>query len=166
MVATVLGGPSPNMKAGMRRAVLHTPPLHPWLTARRHSDPQGEMFRAQAVHDTNDPRGPGNVLRWVHWCSQPSICALSPLKNLPRWHQAPGSSPWLCRSLFFNSFALQMWMIPNAALRAVQTWMDEFVYLFSPNYERGLVLVQRGLNMPAPDSSRGINSGERVHFVT
>lgn len=57
-------------------------------------------------------------------------------------------------------------MIPNATLRALQTSTDEFVYLFGLNYERGLVLVQRGLNVLAPDSSRGINSGERVHFVT
>lgn len=57
-------------------------------------------------------------------------------------------------------------MIPNTTLRALQTSTDEFVYLFGLNYERGLVLVQRGLNVLAPDSSGGINSGERVHFVT
>lgn len=57
-------------------------------------------------------------------------------------------------------------MIPNATLRVVQTSMDEFVYLFRLNFERGLVLVQRGLNVLAPDSCGGINSGERVHFVT
>lgn len=57
-------------------------------------------------------------------------------------------------------------MIPIATLTAVQTSTDELIYLFWLNYEGGLVLVQRGLSVLAPDSSGGINSGERVHFVT
>lgn len=67
-------------------------------------------------------------------------------------------------SLFSNSFTPQIRMIPSTTLTAVEA--EAFIYSFRLNYKRGPVLVQRRLNVIVPDSSGGINSGERVHFVT
>lgn len=84
VAATARSATFPTWKQGRHAAgsELHTPPLHPWWTAHTHSSPQGEMFRAQAIHDRNYPQGLRNVLQWVHSCSKTSIYALSPRKKL------------------------------------------------------------------------------------
>lgn len=105
---------------------------------------------------------------FTHVVSPPFMVFL-PLKNLlPCWHQASVSTPLLGCSLFSNSFTPQIWMIPNSTLTAEHLLRRFylFIYLFILRNKGRLDLVQRWLNVIVPDSSGGINSGERVHFVT
>lgn len=57
----------------------------------------------------------------------PPFVLFPPLKIFPADIKLREAGQWLCRSLFFDSFALQFRIIPNATLRAVQTSTAEFV---------------------------------------
>lgn len=147
--------------------LLHTPPLHPWWTAHTQLSPQGEMLRAQAIHDRNDPRGLRNVLQKVHSFSRPSIYALSPLKKLASLLTSSFSKHSVALLLIIFGFLdtsdvnypklNTYWSAPSSKIS---------IYLFILNYNGRLDLFQCWLNIIVPDSSRDINSGERVHFVT
>lgn len=146
---------------------FHTPPLHPWWTAHTQSSPQGKMFRAQAIHDRNDPQGLRNVLQKVHSFSKPSIYAFSPLKKLASLLTSSFSKHSVALLLIIFGFLdtsdvndpklNTYWSAPSSKIS---------IYLFILNYKGRQDLFQCWLNVIVPDSSRDINSGERVHFVT
>lgn len=128
---------------------------------------QGEMFRAQAIHDRNDPQGLANVPQKVHSLSWPSICAPAPLKK---------SASLLTSGCRKHSVALLLIIFrfldtsdvndPKLNTYCSAPSSKISIYLFILNYKGRPDLLRCWLNVIVPDSSRDINSGKRVHFVT